>query len=406
MKSSYKRLGDFIQEVNIRNSDLKVDRLLGVSIRKVLIPSIANTIGTDMSKYKVVKRRQFAYGPVTSRNGDKISVAILYEFDNAIISQSYKVFEVINEKELLPEYLMMWFRRPEFDRYARYMSHGSTRETFDWDELCEVELPVPSPAKQQAIVDEYNVITRRISILEQLNAKLEETAQTIYKHWFVDFEFPDEEGNPYKSSGGKMVWNEELGKDVPVGWEVKMISEIIPVKDGTHDSPRPQRKGHPLVTSTHLNRFSIDFSSTYLISEMDYRQINRRSEVHENDILISMIGTVGSFCFVQYSDIDFAIKNVGLFKTSLAPQLARYIFLYMTSNYIRNYINSNLSGSTQSYITLTFLRNIPIYKVSKNILIRFNQVINSQFNNIQFNTTEIQNLLKLRRVILSKMHLL
>ena len=107
MKSNYKRLGPYIQEVNIRNSDLSVDRLLGVSIKKILIPSIANTVGTDMSKYKVVRKGQFAYGPVTSRNGDKISIALLEEYDSAIISQSYKVFEIIDETELLPEYLMM-----------------------------------------------------------------------------------------------------------------------------------------------------------------------------------------------------------------------------------------------------------------------------------------------------------
>ena len=186
MRLGYEKLGTYIEEVNVRNTDLAIDKLLGVSIQKILIPSIANTIGTDMSKYKVVKRNQFAYGPVTSRNGDKISIALLQDYDNAIISQSYKVFKVLDETELLPEYLMMWFRRPEFDRYTRFMSHGSTRETFDWEEMCEVELPVPSPEKQQAIVDQYNTVNDRIKLIKQLNQKLEETAQAIYKHWFVD----------------------------------------------------------------------------------------------------------------------------------------------------------------------------------------------------------------------------
>jgi len=148
MRSNYKPLGKYIQEVNIRNADLQGDLLLGVSIKKVLMPSIANTVGTDMATYKLIKKNQFAYGPVTSRNGDKISVALLDEYENAIVSQAYIVFEIIDHEELDPEYLMMWFRRPEFDRYARFKSHGSARETFDWDEMCNVELPVPDIEKQ------------------------------------------------------------------------------------------------------------------------------------------------------------------------------------------------------------------------------------------------------------------
>jgi len=147
MRSSYKKLGPFIREVKVKNSDLQVDKLLGVSITKEFIPSIANTVGTDMSKYKIVHQNQFAYGPVTSRNGDKISVALLQE-EACIISTSYTVFEIVDQQKLLPEYLMMWFRRPEFDRYARYMSHGSVREIFGWDEMCDVELPVP-PSKNK-----------------------------------------------------------------------------------------------------------------------------------------------------------------------------------------------------------------------------------------------------------------
>ena len=150
--TEYKRLGDYIREVNVRNRELKVTNLLGVSISKEFMPSIANTIGTDMSTYKIVGRRQFAYGPVTSRNGDKVSIALLDGYDDAIISQAYTVFEVVDHEQLLPEYLMMWFRRPEFDRYARFHSHGSAREIFDWDELCDVMLPIPSITRQREIV--------------------------------------------------------------------------------------------------------------------------------------------------------------------------------------------------------------------------------------------------------------
>lgn len=185
-KTGYKRLGDYIREVDVRNRGLEVKELLGVSISKEFIPSIANTIGTDMSSYKVVESWQFAYGPVTSRNGDKVSIALYTGKEKAIISQAYTVFEVRSQQELLPEYLMMWFRRPEFDRYARFKSHGSAREIFSWEEMCDVILPVPPIEQQRKIVAEYETISRRIRLNKQIITRLEETAQTLYRKMFVD----------------------------------------------------------------------------------------------------------------------------------------------------------------------------------------------------------------------------
>ncbi|EMA2437274.1 restriction endonuclease subunit S [Vibrio parahaemolyticus] len=237
MRSNYKKLGQFIKEVSVKNKDLSVELLLGVSITKQFIPSIANTVGTDMSKYKVVEHHQFAYGPVTSRNGEKISVALLSD-EKCIVSTSYTVFEIVDTERLDPEYLMMWFRRSEFDRYARYMSHGTVRELFGWQEMCDVELPVPSIEKQREIVREYNVVNDRIALNEQLTQKLEDTAQAIYKQWFVDFEFPiskeyaesigkpELEGKPYKSSGGEMEHCEELEQDIPLNWSNGCFGDV------------------------------------------------------------------------------------------------------------------------------------------------------------------------------------
>ena len=171
MRSNYKTLGNYIQMVDERNRGGEIDYLLGVSINKQFIPSIANIVGTDLSNYKIVRTGQFAYGPVTSRNGEKISIALLRDKD-CIISSSYTVFEVINKEELDPEYLILWFSRPEFDRYARYKSHGSVREIFDWNELCMVELPVPDIEKQRKIVKAYKTITDRIDLKQKINDNL------------------------------------------------------------------------------------------------------------------------------------------------------------------------------------------------------------------------------------------
>ena len=172
MKSNYKKLGKFIRTVDIRNRDNRELELLGVSVEKCFIKSIANTVGTDWCNYKIIKKSQFCYIPDTSRRGDKIGVALLSEFDEALVSQAYTVFEVVDKNLILPEYIMLWFKRPEFDRYARYHSQGSVREIFDWEEMCNVELPVPEIEEQQKIVDSYRAIENRISILRQINDNL------------------------------------------------------------------------------------------------------------------------------------------------------------------------------------------------------------------------------------------
>ncbi len=166
--SSYKRLGDYIQLVDKRNKDLAISNLLGVGIQKKFIISIANTTGTDMSVYRKIKKNQFAFSPVTSRNGEKITVALLKDNDEAILSPAYQVFEVKDENELIPEYLFIWFNRSEFDRYARFNSWGSARETFDWAEMCNVKLPIPDIKIQEAIVTIYHTLETRKRINNQL----------------------------------------------------------------------------------------------------------------------------------------------------------------------------------------------------------------------------------------------
>ena len=195
MRSNYKRIGEFIQEVDERNIGLKVKNLLGLSISKQFIPSVANLIGTDMENYKIIRRNQFACSTMQVRRDKKMPVALLQNIDEAIISQAYPIFKVKDEKTLSPEYLMMWFTRSEFDREACFNAVDGVRGSLEWEDFCDMQLPIPSIAKQKEIVKEYNVIQNRIALNKQLIQKLEETAQAIYKHWFAKFcaekNFPD-----------------------------------------------------------------------------------------------------------------------------------------------------------------------------------------------------------------------
>ncbi len=264
MKSNYKPIGDYIVLVDKRNSELQVVTLLGLSISKQFIPSVANTIGTNMRNYKIIRKNQFACSTMQVRRDKKMPIALLQDFDEAIISQAYPVFEVKDETKLLPEYLMMWFTRSEFDREACFHAVGGVRGSLEWEDFCDMQLPIPSIQKQREIVAEYNVIINRIALNNQLIQKLEETAQAIYKHWFVDFEFPDVNGKPYKSNGGKMVFDEELDKEIPEGWVPKQLDEIGKVVDSLHKTPNYSSQGFPMVRLTDINAGFLDLSNTML----------------------------------------------------------------------------------------------------------------------------------------------
>ena len=182
----YKRLGDYIREVNVRNRELKVTKPMGINIDKCFMPSVANVIGTDLSVYKLVSKNQFACNLMHVGRDEKIPMAMLTVGDPIIVSPAYFVFEITKTEELLPEYLMMWFRRPEFDRNAWFYTDADVRGGMDKEAFTDMVLPIPTIARQREIVSEYETLTRRIRLNEQMIAKLEETAQALYRKMFVD----------------------------------------------------------------------------------------------------------------------------------------------------------------------------------------------------------------------------
>lgn len=281
-KNDYQPLGKYIEQVNVRNRDLTVTNLMGVSIEKRFIPSIANTIGTDLSPYKIVKPGQFAYGPVTSRNGDKITIALYNGNEDCIISQAYEAFRIKDTTQLLPEYLMMWAKRPEFDRYARYMSHGSVRELFSWEEMCNVMLPVPPIEEQRRIVSEYQTVERRIANNEALIQKLEETAQAIYHHTFV--EGIDEE-------------------NLPEGWNVTDVEHFcIETKSGgtpsrTNDSYW-NKKDIPWLKSGEVQNCFVFDTEEYISKEG--MECSSAKLIPKDSVVMAMYGaTASQVCYLK-----------------------------------------------------------------------------------------------------------
>ena len=363
-KGEMKRLGDYIREVDVRNRDLEVTKLLGVSISKEFMPSIANTIGTDMSSYKVVEPRQFVYIADTSRRGDKIAIALLEEDNKIIVSSIYTVFEVKDKQELLPEYLMMWFRRPEFDRYARFKSHGSAREIFSWEEMCDVKLPIPSIEQQQKIVSEYEAITRRIHLNEQIIAKLEETAQALYRKMFV---------------------NGIDKENLPEGWRMGTLGEIAKIKAGG-DKPKVFSNCYtdqcqiPVVANGIENQGIIGYTEHFVINE--------------RAITISARGTIG-VCFVRtrpYCPIVRLISVIPYDKSFLHNlwfQLSRKQF--------------EGDGSVQNQLTIPVLEREEVIVPDHKTLDEFEKRMSLISNAIELNAKQNKKLTELLSLLLAKM---
>jgi len=400
MKSSYKALGEFIQPVVGRNSFLSDIPLMGLSIQKKFITSIANTIGTDMSTYRIVESDQFAYGPVTSRNGDKITIALFVDYDKALISQAYTPFEVKDSNDLDPEYLMMWFRRPEFDRYARFKSHGSAREIFDWEEMCNVTLPIPNITKQREIVKEYNTIQNRIDLNQKLIQKLEESAQAIYKQWFVEFEFPDENGKPYKSNGGEMVWCEELGKEIPKGWEYITVKEFcFDMKSGGTPSriiPEYWDSNDVPWLKTGEIKNNIILSTEEYISQKGLKNSSAKL-LPQDTVLMSMYGVNAG----EIGILKFEASTNQACCGMICKNASQSACLYYHLLHNQEYIASQSIGGAQENLSKEFVERIPILMPTIELLKKDSLKI--IIDNKERLTNENQKLSELKELLLSKL---
>jgi len=405
MKSSYKALAAYIEPVNQLNDGMEVKELLGISNQKFFQNSHTNTIDIDLQTYRIVRTNQFAYNRATTRNGDKISIA-LRQGNDCIVSPSYRIFRSKDENELNSEYLMMWFRRPEFDRYARFKSHGSAHEFFEYDQMCQVELPIPSIDKQREIVKEYNVIQNRIILNQQLIQKLEETAEAIYKEWFVEFEFPDENGNPYKSNGGEMIWNEELGKEIPKGWEV-----------GTLENITSQLMGFAFKGEQYSNDSGVSVLRGENVSEKFLRwdtlkrwndEVTPRMErcyLKENDIVIAMDGSkVGkNWAVVSRYDLPLLLAQRVSCLRGKKSVYQNFIFYSMCVLDFENYVSQVQTGTSIPHVSGQQIFNFPVLIAKDTVVEKFDNAVSRMTQHKLNIIQENQKLTKLKELLLSKL---
>lgn len=391
MKSNYKQLGQFIRQVDIRNFEGKEENLLGVSVQKKFIPSIANTVGTDFKKYKVVKKGQFTYIPDTSRRGDKIGIALLEDYEEGLVSNVYTVFEIIDEKQLIPEYLMLWFSRPEFDRYARFKSHGSVREVMDWDEMCKVELPVPPYEKQKEIVDGYKAITERIALKQKINDNLAACIDTIFNEQFGNF----------KALAESSTANTDFSS-LPDGWTIENAVHSFDISIGK----TPPRSELEWFTSNQTDNVWISIAdmktnSPFIFKSAEYLT-NEAVKKHNvkivpaNSVLLSFKMTVGRVAIVTNEvTTNEAIAHFPCTKENL-------FFVYC---YLKNF-NYGYLGSTSSITTAInskIIKEMPFLMPSKKELDLFNRKVSGLFEQLKYISKELDILEELSKMLLPQL---
>ena len=361
MREDYRTLGEYIQVVDNRNRDLSITNLLGVSIEKRFIPSIANIVGTDLSNYKVVKTGQFAYGPVTSRNGEKISIAYL-DGGDCIISSSYTVFEVVNKEELDPEYLMLWFSRPEFDRYARYKSHGSVREIFDWNELCAVELPVPSIDEQKGIVKAYKTITDRIALKKQINDNLEAQMRAYFKDYTANT----------TTTTGKL-------KDYSV------------MQYGYTETATTEPVGPKFLRITDIAQSCINWTGVPYCPIT--KENHKKYVLSEGDVVVARTGaTVGYAKMVGKNIPDSVFASFLVRIRPIDDEYKYYFGLTITSAEFLEFVQTNAGGSAQPQANPPLLGEYEFSIPDKQSLVKFNEKVVAFLSVTECNEAEISKL--------------
>ncbi len=387
-KANYKRLGEYIREVDVRNDGLEITNLLGLTINKCFIPSVANTVGTDMERYKVIRKNQFACSTMQVRRDGKMPVALLKDFGEAIISQAYPVFEIINDELLLPEYLMMWFSRSEFDREACFHAVGGVRGSLEWEDFLNFQLPIPHIDKQREIVAEYQAVQNRIDLNNQLIQKLEETAQAIYKEWFVDG-----------------IDRENL----PEGWRIEKMKNVC-LKIGSGSTPTGGKEsyfqsGISLIRSTNIYDYNFSFDDLAFINNEQAEKL-KNVEIIENDILFNITGvSVARCCMVPKNVLPARVnQHVMIIRPDVNLNISFYLLLNLCSTDSKNTLLAiSQSGSTREAITKSEIEEFEIVLPNNEILKRFENQMQIIFSLKDLRSLENQKLTELKALLLSRL---
>ncbi len=402
MKSNYKRLGDYIREVKERNVELKAEKLLGINIDKFFMPSVANILGTDMSQYKIVKKNQFACNRMHVGRDYRLPVSLSNLEEVFMVSPAYDVFEILDSEVLSPKYLMMWFSRREFDRNAWFYTDADVRGGLHWKALCDMRIPIPNISKQNEIVAEFDTIQNRILLNQDIILKLEKTIQIIYKQWFIDFEFPDNEGNAYKSNGGKLEWNEEFKMMCPIEWRISHLGNLIQSFSKVHAFNK--EKLIFFNTSDILDGEFLhdEYMSIYKMPGQAKKQIRK------GDILFSEIRPSNKrYAIVRVESDDYVVSTKLMVLRKKDDNISTYrLYQFLTEQNFISELQQSAEGRSGTFPQITFeedLEKKPFLIADERIEKKWNRILNSSFDLIFNKKDENRKLDELKSVLLSKL---
>ncbi len=374
MNQNYRKLGELIELIDEQNFGKKIKTLLGVSIDKCFIKSVADTIGTDLSKYQIIRKNDFACSLMQVSRDGKIPIVCLKEYDEAIMSPAYYIFRIKNTNIILPDYLTMWFMRTEFDREPSYIAVGGVRGSMPWEDFCNMELPVPAlVAEQQRIVNAYNTVDRRIRLLQQINEKLEEAAQCLF---------------------------DKLNKDKS-NFENKTIQEIAK-KVICGKTPSTSEKSYwgnefPFIIIPDMHDKNFIHTTERYLSNKGKESQNTQT-LPAKTICVSCIATVGLVSMTtKISQTNQQINSI------ICDEKISSFFIFMTlKNMTEELKRLGAGGSTTLNVSKSLFSQIKISIPPKNEMNNFDKTVSPLFAQILNNEEDIEKLNELQHLLVSK----
>lgn len=364
MKSNYDILGNHIRLIDNRNKDSITDRVLGINIDKFFMPSVANVIGTDLSRYKLITKGRFACNPMHVGRDERLPVALYTEDEPAIVSPAYFMFEIIDSSILNEDYLMMWFRRPEFDRLCWLRTDGSVRGGITWDDICRMKVPVPRLDEQIEIVQSYQAITDRIALKKQINDNLEATAQALYKETLLRAD-PEKQDSIYS------------------------ILSVINGSPFSSEMFNSEKRGYPLVRIRDLSKCDPDIYTDEVINKMEY--------VNVGDILIGMDGEFIPHIWYGHK----GVLNQRVCKVIPTRDTVHPLFLYLTLKPILAEVQRTQGGTTVIHIGKKDFDRMVCVSLTEEEHISFSRKVLPLYNRMLENFQEILLLSQMQTDILS-----
>lgn len=371
MKSDYKTIDELVVRVDERNNDSKITELLGLSIDKCFIKSVANTIGTDISKYKIVRKDDFAVSLMQVSRDSKIPIARQKDFDIAIMSPAYPIFRVKDKNIILPEYLDMWFKRSEFDREAAFIAVGGVRGSMPWNEFAQMRVRVPDIDTQKKIVKNYKVINDRIVFKQKINDNL--SAQM--RAFASDFSLKS-------------------------GSVTSKLKEHCTMQYGYTETASVEPIGSKFLRITDIAQTYIDWST------VPYCPINEDNHskyvLSDGDVVVARTGaTVGVAKMVGKHIPDAVFASFLVRIKPILPDYKYYLGLEITSPRFLEYVQNNAGGSAQPQANPPLLGEYEFIIPDQAQISKFNSVVTSYLDSIEQNEMEIAKLTELRGTLIT-----